>query len=294
MCKLQFSLLDSACGKPHIVCEMARIITITNQKGGVGKTTVCASICGCLSEMGKSVLAIDLDPQGNLSFSLGVDATSGGYTMYNALKQTVGIYDIIQHTEICDVAPANITLSACELELTSVGREHILKEQIDTVAADYDYILIDTPPALSVLTINAYVASDWLIIPMIPEILSLQGFAQLQETIYAIKKYYNKMLEVRGIVLNQYNPRLILTKEVEELANIIAEQLDTDVFQQKITSSVAIAEAPAHGKTVSNYAPRSKSSMEFSDLTYEILGLERPKRKSSKKGRGRVKKDVKA
>ncbi|MCL2070745.1 MAG: ParA family protein [Oscillospiraceae bacterium] len=273
---------------------MARIITITNQKGGVGKTTVCASICGCLSEMGKSVLAIDLDPQGNLSFSLGVDATSGGYTMYNALKQTVGIYDIIQHTEICDVAPANITLSACELELTSVGREHILKEQIDTVAADYDYILIDTPPALSVLTINAYVASDWLIIPMIPEILSLQGFAQLQETIYAIKKYYNKMLEVRGIVLNQYNPRLILTKEVEELANIIAEQLDTDVFQQKITSSVAIAEAPAHGKTVSNYAPRSKSSMEFSDLTYEILGLERPKRKSSKKGRGRVKKDVKA
>jgi chromosome partitioning protein len=269
---------------------MSKIITITNQKGGVGKTTTCASLCGCLSAMGKSVLAIDLDPQGNLTFSLGADASSGNYTMYNALKHEIGLYDIIQHTEVCDIAPANITLSACELELTSVGREHILKEQIDTVSADYDYILIDTPPALSVLTINAYVASDWLIIPMIPEILSLQGFAQLKETIFAIKKYYNKMLEVRGILLNQYNPRLILTKEVEELANIIAEQLDTDVFEQRITPSVVIAEAPAHGKTISEYSPRSKSAREYSDLTYEILGLEKPKRTEKKLGRGRPRK----
>jgi chromosome partitioning protein len=261
---------------------MARVITVTNQKGGVGKTTLCASLCGCLSEMGKSVLAVDLDPQGNLSFSLGAD-TENNYTMYNALKHTVGIYDIIQHTEVCDVAPANITLSACELELTSVGREHILKEQIDTVSADYDYIIIDTPPALSVLTINAYVASDWLVVPMIPEILSLQGFSQLKETIHAIKKYYNKLLEVRGILLNQYNPRLILTKEVEELAGIIAEQLDTEVFKQKITTGVVIAEAPAHGKSVNLYAPRSKSSREFTDLTYEILGLEKPKPKPQPK-----------
>jgi chromosome partitioning protein len=270
---------------------MAKVITITNQKGGVGKTTTCASICGCLSEMGKSVLAIDLDPQGNLSFSLGADVASGSYTIYNALKHEVGIYDIIQHTEICDIAPANITLSACELELTAVGREHILKEQIDTISTDYDYIIIDTPPALSVLTINAYVASDWLIIPMIPEILSLQGFAQLKETVFAIKKYYNKMLEVRGILLNKYNPRLVLTKEVEELANIIAEQLDTDVFEQKITSSVIVAEAPAHGKTVTKYAPRTKSSKEFTDLTYEILGLEKPKRNEVKRGRGRPRKN---
>jgi chromosome partitioning protein len=175
--------------------------------------------------------------------------------------------------------------------MTTVGREHILKEQIATVAADYDYILIDTPPALSVLTINAYVASDWLIIPMIPEILSLQGFVQLKETFFAIKKYYNNMLEVRGILLNQYNPRLVLTKEVEEIAGIIAEQLDTDVFEQKITSSVTIAEAPAHGKTVTKYAPRAKSSLEFTDLTHEILGLEKPKRKTVKRGRGRPRKN---
>ncbi|MCL1881872.1 MAG: ParA family protein [Oscillospiraceae bacterium] len=252
---------------------MAKVVTFTNQKGGVGKTTTCASICGCLTELGKSVLAIDLDPQGNLSFSLGGDNALESYTMYNALKGQVELYDIIQHTEICDVAPADITLSAAELELTSVGREHILKEQIDSIADSYDYILIDTPPALSVLTINAYVASDWLVVPMIPEILSLQGFSQMKETIFAIKKYYNKMLEVRGILLNQYNSRLILTKEVEELAGMIAAQLETDVFDQKITTSVSIAEAPAHGKTINLYAPRSKSAKEFHKITREIFGI---------------------
>jgi len=262
---------------------MPKIITITNQKGGVGKTTTCASICGCLSELGHSVLAIDLDPQGNLSFSLGADVeNAGNYTMYNVLKQDVSLYDIVQHGEICDIAPANITLSACELELTTVGREHILKEQIADVAADYDYVLIDTPPSLSVLTINAYVASDWLVIPMIPEILSLQGFSQLAETIFAIRKYYNKALDVRGILLNQYNPRLILTKEVEELAGIIAEQLDTSVFEQKITTSVVVAEAPAHGKTVNLYAPKSKSAREFMAVTHEILGLPQLKEVAAK------------
>ena len=264
---------------------MAKIITFTNQKGGVGKTTACTSICGCLSGMGKSVLAIDLDPQGNLSFSLGANVEPTTYTMYNVLKQTTQLHDAIQHTELCDIAPANITLSACELELTAAGREYILKEQIEHIASDYDYVLIDTPPALSVLTINAYVASDWLIIPMVPEILSVQGFSQLKETILAIKKYYNNMLEVRGILLNQYNPRLVLTRQVEELANIIAGQLDTDVFQQKITASVAIAEAPAHGKAITEYSPRSRSAAEFTALTYEILGLEPPAAKPKRKAK---------
>ena len=137
---------------------MAVVIAITNQKGGVGKTTTCAAFCGGLTESGKSVLAIDLDPQGNLSFSLGV-------------------------------IPANILLSGCELELTGVGREYLLREALSDVMDDYDYIMIDTPPALSILTINAYTAADKLIIPMIAEILSLQGIAQLKETIFAVKKY---------------------------------------------------------------------------------------------------------
>ena len=268
---------------------MALIIAVTNQKGGVGKTTTCNAICGCLASMGKKVLAIDLDPQGNLSFSLGADSDDC-YTIYDVFKGTVGIYDTIQHTSCCDVVPANILLSGCELELTSVGREYILREQLASIVDDYDYIVIDTPPALSILTINAYTASNQLVIPMIAEILSLQGIAQLKETIFAVKKYYNKSLEIRGILLNKYNPRLILTKEVEDLANLIAEQLDTDVFEQKISSSVIIAEAPAHAKTIVEYAPRSKAAKEYTDLIYEILGMEKPQRVEKKLGRGRPRK----
>ena len=268
---------------------MATIIAVTNQKGGVGKTSTCSGLCGCLAGMGKRVLAIDLDPQGNLSFCLGADSDES-YTMYDVFKGSVDLYDAIQHTACCDVVSANILLSGCELELTTVGREYILREQLATVSEDYDFVVIDTPPALSILTINAYTASNQLIIPMIAEILSLQGIAQLKETIFAVKKYYNKSLEIRGILLNKYNPRLILTKEVEDLANMIAEQLETDVFEQKISNSVIIAEAPAHAKTIIEYAPRSKAAQEYTDLIYEILGLEKPKKVQKKLGRGRPRK----
>ena len=268
---------------------MAKVIAVTNQKGGVGKTTTCSSLCGCLAAMNNRVLAIDLDPQGNLSFSLGADADEC-YTVYDVFKGSVNLYDTVQHTGCCDVVPANILLSGCELELTTVGREYILREQLNSVAGDYDFIIIDTPPALSILTINAYTAANELIIPMIPEILSLQGIAQLKETILAVKKYYNKTLEIRGILLNKYNPRLILTKEVEDLANMIAEQLDTDVFEQKISNSVVIAEAPAHAKTIMEYAPKSKAAKEYTDLIYEMLGMEKPVRKEKKQGRGRPRK----
>ena len=268
---------------------MAKIIAVTNQKGGVGKTTTCSSLCGCLSAMNNRVLAIDLDPQGNLSFSLGAE-TEGCYTVYNMFHGNTSLYDTIQHVPCCDIAPANIMLSGCELELTNVGREYILREQLNAIADNYDYVIIDTPPALSILTINAYTAANELIIPMVPEILSLQGISQLKETIFAVKKYYNKALEIRGILLNKYNPRLILTKEVEDLANLIAEQLDTDVFEQKISSSVIIAEAPAHAKTVIEYAPRSKAAKEYIDLIYEILKMEKPVRSEKKLGRGRPRK----
>ena len=248
---------------------MATIIAITNQKGGVGKTTTCSAFCGGLTDCGYNVLAIDLDPQGNLSFSLGAEAEEN-YTMYDVFKGNCEIKDAIQCTNNCDVIAANILLSGCELELTGVGREYILREALSTIQDRYDYIIIDTPPALSILTINAYTAANQLIIPMIAEILSLQGIAQLKETIFAVKKYYNKELEIKGILLNKYNPRLILTKEVEELAGIIADQLGTKILDAKISTSVSLAEAPAHGITIMEYAPRSKATAEYRKLICEI------------------------
>ena len=250
---------------------MAKIIALTNQKGGVGKTTTCCSICGGLAGAGKKVLAIDLDPQGNLSFSLGAEADT--YTIYDVFKENCDITDAIQHGEVCDVIASNILLSGVELELTGVGREYILREQLDSIRDEYDYIILDTPPALSVLTINAYTASDELIIPMLCEILSLQGIAQLKQTIFAVQRYYNKDLKVGGILLNKYNPRLTLTKDVEDLANVIAEQLNTRIYKSRISASVSIAEAPAHGESVITYSPRSKAAREYLEFIEELTGV---------------------
>ncbi len=249
---------------------MAKIIAITNQKGGVGKTTTCVGLCGGLASLGYKVLAIDLDPQGNLSFSLVIEVEDN-FTVYDVMKGNCDIGDAILSGEVCDVVPANILLSGLELEMTGVGREYVLREQIGLVKKNYDYIILDTPPALSVLTINAYTASDELIIPMPCEVLALQGIAQLRQTIFAVKRYYNKTLTVRGILLNRYNPRLTLTKEVEDLAQMIAEQLETSIFDTKISTSVAIAEAPAHGESIITYAPNSRSAKEVMAFVNEVI-----------------------
>ncbi|MBQ4165858.1 MAG: ParA family protein [Oscillospiraceae bacterium] len=250
---------------------MAKVIAITNQKGGVGKTTTCCGLCGGLVKRGYKVLAIDLDPQGNLSFSLGVEAEEN-FTVYDLFKGNCDITDAILTGDTCDVIPSNILLSGVELELTGVGREYILREQLEAVHDKYDYIILDTPPALSVLTINAYTASDELIIPMLCEILSLQGIAQLKQTIFAVQRYYNKALKVRGILLNKYNSRLMLTREVEELAQMIAQQLDTQIFASRISASVCIAEAPAHGESIMTYSPKSKAAKEFAAFVDELIG----------------------
>ena len=250
---------------------MSTVIAVTNQKGGVGKTTTSCALCGVFTQKGKKVLAIDLDPQGNLTFSLG--AADDKNTIHDVLKGEISIEEAIQTTKNCDVIASNILLSGSELELTSVGREYILKEMLVSVLDKYDYIILDTPPALSILTINAYTAANDLIIPMTPEILSLQGIAQLKDTILAVKKYYNKNLNLRGILLTKYNPRILLTKEVEELAGIVAQQLDTVVLRTKISPSVAAAEAPAHQKTITRYSPRTKAAKDYDTLVSELYGV---------------------
>jgi chromosome partitioning protein len=252
------------------VILVSLVITFTNQKGGVGKTTsTCALLTG-LSLQNYRVLGIDMDPQGNLGFSMGLDVENV-VTIYDVLKGKAAIKDAIHKTEFGDIIPSNILLSGAELEFNRSGREFLLKENIDVIKNDYDFIIIDTPPSLNILTVNAYVCSNFLIIPMVPEILSLLGVSQLKETVQTVKKFYNTNLDVMGILLTKYNRRTKLTKEVEELSNEIAKQLDTTVFPSKIRSSVVVAESPAHGESVLLHAPSSKPTADYINFIEDVL-----------------------
>ncbi len=251
---------------------MSTIIAVTNQKGGVGKTTTSSALIAGLTAHNKKVLGIDLDPQGNLGFSLGIDIEDCA-TIYDVFKEKVSSKDAIQHTDYGDIIPSNILLSTAELEFNRSGREFLLQNALISIKNEYDYIVIDTPPALNILTVNAYVAADCLIVPMIPEILSLLGISQLKETIDTVRKFYNPQLNVLGILLNKYNKRMNLTREVEEMAEQIAMQLDTIVFEAKIRSSIVVAEAPAHGESILSYAPKSNPAIDFSEFIDYLLNV---------------------
>lgn len=251
---------------------MSAVIAITNQKGGVGKTTLACSLLSGLHQRGQRVLGVDLDPQGSLGFCLGLDIENCA-TVYDVMKGSRKIRDVIISSECGDILPSNILLSAAELEFNRPGREFLLKTQLAELQDEYDYIIIDTPPALNVLTINAYVAADHLVIPMAPEILSLLGVAQIRETIDTVRRCYNSRLNILGVVLNKYNQRFTLNREVLEMAEQIAAQLGTRVFQSKIRAGVAVAEAPAHGESVLDYAPSSKPTADLQALIGEIVQL---------------------
>lgn len=254
---------------------MSAIITVTNQKGGVGKTTASSALMDGLHSRGARVLGVDLDPQGSLGFCLGLDIENCA-TVYDVLKGAKPIRDVIKESECGDVLPSNILLSAAELEFNRPGREFLLKNCLAEVEENYDYIIIDTPPALNVLTVNAYVAADGLIIPMAPEILSLLGVSQIRETIDTVRRCYNSRLRVLGILLNKYNHRFTLNRDVLDMAEQIAVQLDTQVFQSRIRSGVAVAEAPAYGESVLSYAPDSKVARDFRLLINEIVRMYNP------------------
>ena len=250
---------------------MTQIITVTNQKGGVGKTTtVSALICG-LHQRGANVLGIDLDPQGNLGFTLGLEigATS---TILDVLKGRCSIEDAIISTDYGDVIPSDITLSAAEVEFSAPRREFMLEQYLRPLHSKYDFIIIDTPPALNILTINAYVASDSLIVPMEAEILSLVGITQLQETIETVRSSFNPHLTVLGVLLNKYNPHLTLAREVTELAEEVALQLKSQVFVPKIRRGVDVAAAPAHGQSVLTFRPNCNSALDLQEFVSLIAG----------------------
>lgn len=249
---------------------MATIITVSNQKGGVGKTTTSAALAAGISQNGMRVLCIDLDPQGNLGFCMGLESSSGA-TVLHALKGTVPVREAIQKTDYCDILSSDITLSSSGLEqMETEHRECILRDTLAPVIGEYDYVIIDTPPALNLLTVNAYAVSDFLIIPMASDILSLVGLSQLKETIESVRSTLNPRLNVMGILLTRFNRRTLLSRDVLEMAQQLAAQIQTTVFDTKIRSGVAIAEAPAHGESIFEYNPNSGAVRDYEAFIHEI------------------------
>ncbi len=249
---------------------MGRVIAVSNQKGGVGKTTTTGALAAALVKRGKSVLSVDMDPQGNLSFSMGAE-NEGVNTTYELLQGECTAKAAIQRSCISDIIPGNILLSSAELELTGQGREFLLCNALRPVRDEYDYILIDTPPALSILTVNAFTAADHLIIPMLSDIFSLQGITQLYETVSHVKTYCNPGLEYGGILLTRFMPRTTLATEVKGTAEMISAELEIPLYHTCIRNSVAITEAQALQRNILEYSPRNIATKDYLALADEIL-----------------------
>ena len=252
---------------------MTRIIAFVNQKGGVGKTTSCLNIGAALSRKDKRVLLIDADPQGNLTISAGINLKDDEPTVYEVLKGAATIESAIQRRPgSYDLIPADIVLSGADIELSSIpGREMILRESIGQLQTAYDYILIDCPPSLSLVTLMALTAATGVIIPVQAHYLALNGVAQLIDTVNLVKKRMNPQLEVIGVLATLYDARKLLNKEVFDSLNAA---FPGKVYKATISSSIALAEAPSAGKDIFQYKPSSKAAKQYEAVADEIIERE--------------------
>ena len=245
---------------------MSKVISISNHKGGVGTTTSALNIGAGLNKLGKKVLLIDLDPQANLSQSLGI--IEHEKNIYGAIR---GEYKLqpINIIKGLDLIPSTLDLSGAEVELSGeAGREYILKELIDPIKKQYDYVIIDSPPSLGLLTINSFTASDEVLIPLQAQYLAIQGLTKLVEVIDKIKKRLNKSLKVGGVFITQYDNRKVLNRDV---VTTIKSHFKNEVFKTKIRDNVALAEAPTQGVDIFRYQPKSKGAEDYLALCREIV-----------------------
>lgn len=253
---------------------MPRIIALVNQKGGVGKTTSTINIGAGLCEAGKRVLLVDIDPQGNLSVSVGLEAYALEHTVFEVLKGEANIRDAIVKRGY-DVLPADIRLSGADVELGGIpGREMLLREVLADIERDYDYILIDCPPSLGLITLNGLTAAREIFIPLQAEFLALNGMAQLLNTVKAVQKRLNPQIRVTGIITTLYDSRKNLNKEVLQK---IRQYFPGITFATLIRDNVSLAEAPSYGQNIYEYKPDSKGAEDYTALCAEILGQERGK-----------------
>ena len=248
--------------------SVARVIAFANQKGGVAKTTTTLNLGVALSEQGKRVMAVDLDPQGNLTMSQGWNPDEIERSMFDVLVHKLPITEIVRTNEI-EVAVSSIDLAGAELALSSmIGRERALEKALLPIRDEYDFILIDTPPSLGLLTINALVASNGVIVPVQCEYLSLRGLVQLENTLSMIRENLNPHVEIQGILATMYDKRLLHSREAVE---ILKENFGDLVLETKIRKTVRYAEAPVKGQSVLKYDPSGEAAGMYRDLAKEVL-----------------------
>lgn len=250
---------------------MGRIIAIANQKGGVGKTTTAINLSACLADKGKKVLAVDMDPQGNMTSGLGLDKEFLEKTVYDMIIGESDIEEVLQKEtmENLDVLPTNIDLSAAEIELIDVeNKEFIVRNSIQKIRDNYDFIIIDCPPSLSMLTINAMTTADSVLVPIQCEYYALEGLSQLIHTVELVKDRLNPDLEIEGVVFTMYDARTNLSLQVVEN---VKDNLQQNIYKTIIPRNIRLAEAPSYGMPINQYDPKSAGSESYMRLADEVI-----------------------
>ncbi len=249
---------------------MGKIISVANQKGGVGKTTTAINMATILAKKNNKVLLVDADPQGNATSGMGLEKDSE-FSTYDILINDVEVHNTVQRAKVknLDICPTNMSLAGAEVELVgAVGREYRLKDKLDKVKDHYDFVIIDCPPSLGLITLNALTASDSVLIPVQCEYFALEGVGELLKTIDLVRKYYNKNLSIEGAVLTMYDSR---TKLSNQVVSEITKYFENKVYETVIPRNIRLSEAPSYGLPISLYDSRSKGAKSYEKLVKEFL-----------------------